>query len=367
MSKEGLVMGKHKPFIILGPGDTIKEELDFYDWDQKDLSEILEVSEKHISQLLNNKVPITFEMAQKLSRVFKQSPQFWLNLDANYRLRIENEPAFEKTSDRAKIYQYMPVRELRKRGWFSENKEKLLEDFKRFWDKDKVEFNFLEKQVEACFRKSEAYNKFNPYFAYTWVHMAKKKLSDITINSNFSSTKLKSLAGEISIYSQRQDGITDFINDLKTSGILFLYLPHLEKTYIDGATFWHKKNPVIVYTARYDRNDNFWFTIAHEIGHVLLHNGNRGKDFIDNLEHLEENDFEKEADKFAREKLKIDTILRFFKNTLRVSRKKVKECSSILEVHPAIVIGCLQHEKKIGFNTLNEYKEPVRELLKDYL
>ena len=39
----------------------------------------------------------------------------------------------------------------------------------------------------------------------------------------------------------------------------------------DGACFFQEDNPVIVYTGRYDRVDNFWFTLAHEIAHVLLH------------------------------------------------------------------------------------------------
>ena len=87
------MMGKYKPFVLLGPGDTIEEELKFYCWEQKDLAEILDINEKHVSQLLNNKVPITFDMARQLSEVFKQSPQFWLNLESNFsdlKMEIEN-------------------------------------------------------------------------------------------------------------------------------------------------------------------------------------------------------------------------------------------------------------------------------------
>ena len=46
--------------------------------------------------------------------------------------------------------------------------------------------------------------------------------------------------------------------------------PHLTKTYLDGAVFWDEQNPVIVYTARHNRLDNFWWTVAHEIGHIVL-------------------------------------------------------------------------------------------------
>lgn len=82
-------MSKYKPFVLLGPGDTIREELEYYEWTQKDLAEITGLSAKHISQLVHNKAPITFDTARLLSRVFKQSPQFWLNADARYRLALE--------------------------------------------------------------------------------------------------------------------------------------------------------------------------------------------------------------------------------------------------------------------------------------
>lgn len=80
-------MVRYKPYIKLGLGDSIKEELEFYGWKQKDLAKILGCSEKHISQLINNNVPITFEMACQLSQVFKQSPQFWINLDKQFRIQ----------------------------------------------------------------------------------------------------------------------------------------------------------------------------------------------------------------------------------------------------------------------------------------
>jgi len=78
-----------RPFINVGPGDSIREELKHYGWEQKDLADIMGMTEKHISQLVRNKVPVTYETACQLSKAFKQTPQFWLNLDANYRQRLQ--------------------------------------------------------------------------------------------------------------------------------------------------------------------------------------------------------------------------------------------------------------------------------------
>ena len=77
-------------------------------------------------------------------------------------------------------------------------------------------------------------------------------------------------------------------------------------------------NPVIVYTGRYKRLDNFWFTLAHEIAHVLLHlKGDLC--FIDDESHS--NDAaEKEANELAQAKLKHNEITDYFRNHTGYSR-----------------------------------------------
>lgn len=78
-----------KPFKTISPGDVIKDEMEFYGWSQKDLAEILDISEKHLSQIISNSVPITINMARLLSSTFKQSPEFWINLDAQYQKALK--------------------------------------------------------------------------------------------------------------------------------------------------------------------------------------------------------------------------------------------------------------------------------------
>ncbi|MGM0601241.1 MAG: helix-turn-helix transcriptional regulator [Candidatus Rifleibacteriota bacterium] len=56
-------MTKLRPFKSIGPGDVIKDEMEFYGWSQKDLAGILDISEKHVSQLLDNKISISTNLA----------------------------------------------------------------------------------------------------------------------------------------------------------------------------------------------------------------------------------------------------------------------------------------------------------------
>ena len=358
-------MGKYKPFVLLGPGDAIKEELEFYGWRQEDLAEIMGMSAKHVNQLVKNRAPVTFDTARLLSRVFKQSVQFWINLDTNYRLQLEENALNEETAAKALIFRYMPVLEMHKKGWLNKN-DNLIAQVKAFWNIRNLQFDFMKENVPAYFRKSQTKKGFNPYYALTWIQKARIEATKQAEINHYNEEGLYQLADEIPAFTRKGKGITEFIDALNRNGVVFLHLPHLSQTYTDGAVLWLDENPVIVYTARFDRNDNFWFTITHEIAHILLHDDLEHNEFIDSFDLMDVSEkSENEADKFARKHLKSDDIVRFFADSITCSKKKVMKCAEIFGIHPAVVVGCLQHEGKISFRSCNEFKESVRIHLPD--
>lgn len=357
-------MGKYTPFINLGPGDTIREELEHYGWEQKDLAEILGVTEKHVSRLVKNKAPVTYETACQLAKVFKQTPQFWLNLDANYRQRMQESAKEEETEAKALIYRYMPVRELRKVVALPRKTDELIAAVKAFWGVKELDFGFLEAQAQACFRKSEAYTRFNPYYALTWLQLARNSLGGGRPKAKYDRRRLIALTERLTEYTVMKNGVQPFIEDLARCGVVFLQIDHFQQTYTDGASFFDGGRPVIVYTARHDRIDNFWFTLAHELGHILLHEDNQGRVFIDSMDHLDlSNKREKEADDFAERILKSKAVLKAFRDVKRPSVVKVRNVADELGLHPGIVAGCLQHHKKASYTSFHELKPAVREVL----
>ncbi len=57
---------------------------------------------------------------------------------------------------------------------------------------------------------------------------------------------------------------------LSECGVRFIMVEPLPKSKIDGVSFWlNKHSPVIGLSSRYDRLDNFWFVLRHEIEHIL--------------------------------------------------------------------------------------------------
>ncbi len=357
-------MVKYQPFVNLGPGDSIKEELEYYGWDQKALAEILGKTEKHISNLLNNKTVITLDMARELSAVFRQSPEYWLNLDAQYRIRLQTDAKNGDTAARALIYRYMPVREMRKRGYLPRDKADLIKAVKDFWGIEELDFGFLEKRATVRLKKSANYHQFNPYHALTWQQIAQNHLQGKLPEKAYSKTALLNLCSNIPAFSTEPEGVKNFLNRLVQCGVIFAVLPHLPKTYTDGAAFWIENHPVILYTCRQDRIDNFWFTMAHEIGHVMLHGRKRSSLYIDSLEHLDlSNEKEREADDFAAKILKSKEILADFAATRRISEIRIRHCATRLGLHPAIVLGCLQHHGRASYRTLHRLKPKVSPML----
>jgi len=356
-------MGQYKSFINVGPGDSIREELEHYGWEQKDLADIMGMTEKHISQLVRNKVPVTYETACMLSKVFKQSPQFWLNLDANYRQRLQESAKVKEAEAKALIYRYMPIRDLRLVMDLPRKTNELVAAIKKFWGIEELDFGFLEKQA-ACFSKSDAYTGFNPFYALTWLRLAKNTLTGKLAVGKYNHSSLEDLARRLPEFTELDNGVHCFIQELAQCGVIFRQVDHFQKTYTDGASFFSEGRPVIVYTARHDRIDNFWFTMAHELGHILLHEDNQGQVFIDSLDHLDlTNKREKEADDFASKMLKNAEILAAFKGVLRPSSSRVQAVAEQLGLHHGVIAGCLQHHKKAAWTSFHEFKSEVRPLL----
>jgi HTH-type transcriptional regulator/antitoxin HigA len=160
------------------------------------------------------------------------------------------------------------------------------------------------------------------------------------------------------------NGVEKFLRALNGVGVKFLVLSHLQKTYIDGAAFQDDGNPVIVYTVRYNRIDNFWFTVAHELGHVLLHLKTKNDFFLDDLDESSTSIKEKEADDFALKIVKAKEIAKSFQASHHyISEAKVKECCEKLQLHPALIVGYLQHNHALDRRNLNRFKVNVSHLI----
>ena len=357
---------KLRPARKFGPGYFIREQMEYRNWTQEDLSEVMGITPKHLNKILQDKQALTIEMSKVLAEVFETSPQYWLNLDANYRLWLQTEKSEKEMQAemKAKIYERMPVRDMIHKGWlpdFSDPKA-LYQNVLAFWEQDELDFAELDRRTAPLLaRKSESFNQYNAAYAYTWYHKAMQTAPKYQV-AEYKREALIALYNQLNEYTLLENGYNLFIKKLNEAGVIFFVLPHLQKTYLDGAAFFSGSNPVIVYTGRYKRIDNFWFTVAHEIGHILNHLNTPDTFFVDNFNDEERNELEEDANQHASCILKHEEIVAHLKSKLNyLSVPAIYECSEKLHIHPAVIVGKLAHDKTISYSNQNLFNENVLE------
>lgn len=359
---------KLRPAIKFGPGYFIKEQMEYRSWTQDELAEVMGMTIKHVNAILKDKQTITLDTAKVLAEVFDTSPQYWLNLDANYRLWLDSVPSEkEKQAElKANLYERMPIRDMIAKNWipvFADVYE-LYDSILDFWNTKKLDFDEWDKQITPLLaRKSESFNQYKASYTYTWYHKALMVASSYTVQE-FDKKGLEELYDDLHNYTIQENGINQFLEKLNQLGVIFFVLPHLQKTYLDGAAFYYQNNPVIVYTGRYKRIDNFWFTIAHEIAHILKHLDEKNTFFLDNFSDKEVNDLETEANQLAAEILKHQEIFAFLKTKINyLSTTDIENCAKQLAIHPALIIGKLAFDKTISYANQRLYNEDVLDLI----
>ena len=144
-------------------------------------------------------------------------------------------------------------------------------------------------------------------------------------------------------------------------GIPLVAVPHLPRTYLDGAALKRADGtPVIGLTLRYDRVDNFWFCLLHELAHVGRHMDADGEAaFVDDLtlrdvEGAREDPTEVQADEWAEEALIPRAIWEASAVRGHPTPMAVIGLASALQIHPAIVARRVRHEQK-NYRLLSQF------------
>jgi len=156
-------------------------------------------------------------------------------------------------------------------------------------------------------------------------------------------------------------------------GIALVVAAHLPKTYLDGAALRTVDGvPVVGMTLRYDRLDNFWFCLLHELAHLGRHFDNGDDEFfIDDLQLRERNHErddvrERQADEWAQEALIPSQIWNEHAAHHSPNVQNVLSLAQEAGVHPAIVAGRIRHESK-NYRLLSQFvgKKQVGPLLRE--
>lgn len=349
----------YNPDYAVHPGECLEEVLESREIKQIELANRLGISEKHLSQIINKKVPISPELALQLEKVLNISANIWNNMNANYYLFEARKKEANLLFQKIDWIKNFPIKDLKNRGFLPkiQDPEIILEKLLKFFNISSPE-HWAEyyNQKSVSFRKSAAFADNLPHIA-SWLQAGEIKATEqetAVFNKDIFRNNLEKIRQLTCLKpSDFELKLKQYCSD---SGVVLVFVPEFKNTHISGATRWlTPEKALIIMSLRHKTNDHFWFTFFHEAGHIFLHN--KKNVFIDSRESYKSKE-EDEANKFALNLLMSEKEYKEFVKMNNFSLQAVELFSKKIGIHPAIIVGRLQHEKIIPFNsTLSKLKE----------
>jgi HTH-type transcriptional regulator / antitoxin HigA len=348
------------PIAPPDPVDAIRFRMDQAGLSQRDLVPYLG-SKSKVSEVLSGKRPLTLSMIRALHE--------GLGIPADVLLR--RSPDAEPDGEAESFdWSRMPVKEMAKRGWLTATPEQLRRhtgDLANRWFAD-----LGQQQPVALFRKSRhtrSAREMDRYALTAWtariLQLAGAQRSSIKTRPVTIDAAFMAEVAHLSVLDHGPAAARDY---LVKHGVALVVERHLPRTYLDGAVIFGD-GPVIGLTLRYDRLDNFWFTLMHELAHLALHANESVDAYYDDLEAASEPDSrENDADKLAADALIPKANWRVWETNAPHSAVDVEAFARTVRVHPAVVAGRLQHESN-DFRTFSRMlgNGQVRRLLEDHV
>lgn len=254
------------------PAEFIRGELEKRRMTQGDLAFILGVPPPAINQIAVGRRGISADMARALAAVFEVSAEHILTLQKAAELR--QQLARAKTpaptiARNARIISTYPVREMVKRGWLDDDRKSFELQLARLFEVDSI--NEV-PHLEHAGKKSD-YSEIPPA-QLAWLFRVKHIARRMAVPP-FSGSALRNALPKLKAMTIEPEEARHVPRLLSECGVRFVIVQALPGAKIDGVCFWIKDGtaPVIAMSLRFDRIDNFWFVLRHEIEHVLRGDG----------------------------------------------------------------------------------------------
>jgi len=186
-----------------------------------------------------------------------------------------------------------------------------------------------------------------------WLFRAKQLSKRVRVEP-YVRNNLDNTLRQLKALCENEQGVKLVPEVLSKAGIKLLIIEPFPNSKIDGVSFWDSESPVVVLSLRYDRIDSFWYTLMHEIGHIINEDGLRDNKAIIDAElepggsHNDKPEYEIRADEFAEDFLVPQDEMKDFITRVHpaYSVESILDFSAKIKVHPGIVVGQLHYKTK---------------------
>lgn len=291
-----------------------------------------------VSEILARKRPLTVSMIKALSIGLGISTDTLVGINA----------VSEHSSDDHIDWSKFPVKEMINRGWLPDivdrtkkNTEEIIKSF--------IDQVGWQASSSVSFKRTlsgDAYSPATKYALFAWVsrvvQQARKRKNALGIfNPDVLSASFMRDLAQLSWFEK---GPLLAIEFLEKHGIAIVIEPCLKGTRIDGAALKDVDGlPIIGLSLRYDRLDNFWFTLLHEVAHIWKHIDSN-EIFLDDIDSNTDDRQESEANRLAREAFIPRSTWKRSQAYSSPSKEAIDSLSRELKITPAIIAGRIRRE-----------------------
>lgn len=322
-------------FDLPDPIDAIRFRMKEQDLRQRDLIPYIGSASK-VSEVLSRKRPLTISMIRALHS----------GLGTPYKVLMQEsrKPATFDCDD-------FPIKEMVARSWIAKEAFEGINSCRRILGDFFTQASGLEA-AEIFYRRTffeRVGREINRSALLAWVARILCRARELDELAPFHADRIdENFLKSVACLSPSSTGPLAARDYLAKHGIALIIEPQLKGMKVDGAsTISSDGYPVIALTLRFDRIDNFWFTLLHELAHVSKHLKKVGEAFIDDLEvDYDEDPREIEADRMARDafvpRQKWSRSAAYRERTVET----IVALAGEMHIHPAIVAGRVRREAK---------------------
>ncbi|QOC24656.1 ImmA/IrrE family metallo-endopeptidase [Microbacterium hominis] len=338
------------------PGETIRRLLETKGLSTDDLADALGISDPEARRLILGEIALTNELAAGLASMLGSTPEFWCRRDAQYReslnwLRVDD------------LVRRAPIAELRHRGWLADDRGSWQHEaatlLEYFGVEDAQQWTdvWTSRLADAHYRTSSSFESDELAVA-AWLRRAEMEAARRDVAS-WSPAQLRASIPQLRSLSKIGDPqryLPQLSDLLARVGVALVVVQPTKESRVSGAAFRVNEHArAIALSARYLAEDHLWFTLFHEIGHLLLHGADG--EFLDEIDVTDgsESATEREANEFARSALLpagVDEL-----RNLRAKGPTAREITRFAARHgvaPGVVVGRLHFDGVIDFRQQNK-------------
>ena len=256
------------------PGVVLGRVLEDRGMRQSELAERTGLTSKHINQIAKKVVGISPDVALLLERALDTPPRFWAHIGADWEVHLSERKARKGLKDYTVWASGFDVSTLVRHGIVNRanNPAVRAEKLLRFFGvASPTAFEQTWMLPRVSFKRSQAYTVHEQNTAL-WLRMVEHCAQGVEVQP-YKPANLKKVAAQIPALTSMPitAGFEAAQVALAEAGVALVFVRQVPETRVCAATWWLDDKPAIGITERHKKPDIFWFSLLHEIGHLLRH------------------------------------------------------------------------------------------------